>query len=469
MGTIYALMNYVMKFATDPSFQEEQGWVDWMMSKLYFIHHHLWTATRFFGWYLAVWAYLEYGAIAGAVVYGLVSLTDWVDGKVKRYRDRHNIEGKIGKNIVNLLEKVGINYNDEKFGNVFDGGADKIHIISPILYMIAGGISGSICQPLFFTMAFIDAGGQVFLWIKSRSLRKKGDERDLFEHLKVGKFKYAFQVLFVLLFFLSLDNSEIGWKWWPFWINLLVGTATLLTFFSVACKFNPLFGKYIADGITLQNVVCGFVAIFIGMKNFGFAAALIFTAGAFDALDGYVARRTGGSTLLYGDYKDSFADSVSFGLAPAMLLIYSGASFYVALTYFVMTCSRLAYYLRVHSPGGVFKGLPCPASGMMIASLLLWEDRVSLMALETVAVFVAILEVSFIFEFVFKKIQMKWYHVSLFEKVIPKKTMGSILVFFLVLAIIGRMEMGVTLLILLYVVFFYKPLADRISGVENEA
>jgi CDP-diacylglycerol---serine O-phosphatidyltransferase len=81
--------------------------------------------------------------------------------------------------------------------------------------------------------------------------------------------------------------------------------------------------------LTLGNAVCGFGAITItarvGPENFSgnelfLAAQLIFLAMLFDALDGSAARLTN-QTTDFGAQLDSLCDVVSFGVAPAFLML----------------------------------------------------------------------------------------------------------------------------------------------------
>jgi len=81
--------------------------------------------------------------------------------------------------------------------------------------------------------------------------------------------------------------------------------------------------------LTLGNAVCGFGAITItarvGPENFAgnelfLAAQLIFLAMLFDALDGSAARLTK-QTSDFGAQLDSLCDAVSFGVAPAFLML----------------------------------------------------------------------------------------------------------------------------------------------------
>jgi CDP-diacylglycerol--serine O-phosphatidyltransferase len=81
--------------------------------------------------------------------------------------------------------------------------------------------------------------------------------------------------------------------------------------------------------LTLGNAVCGFGAITItarvGPENFSgtelyAAAQLIFLAMLFDMLDGSAARLTN-QTSDFGAQLDSLCDAVSFGVAPAFLML----------------------------------------------------------------------------------------------------------------------------------------------------
>ena len=82
---------------------------------------------------------------------------------------------------------------------------------------------------------------------------------------------------------------------------------------------------------TLGNLVCGFAAIHYtsqsldeqmpwGWSTITFAGVLIFLGMFFDAIDGSVARLTGAASE-FGAQLDSLADIVTFGVAPAYLVL----------------------------------------------------------------------------------------------------------------------------------------------------
>ncbi len=74
-----------------------------------------------------------------------------------------------------------------------------------------------------------------------------------------------------------------------------------------------------ADTVTATNAALGFIAVAVAPTNVELAARLILLAAIADALDGIIARRTGGSEV--GPYLDSLADVASFGVAPAAMVL----------------------------------------------------------------------------------------------------------------------------------------------------
>ena len=136
--------------------------------------------------------------------------------------------------------------------------------------------------------------------------------------------------------------------------------------------------KYIPDGITLMNLVCGVCACVLAMWG-QYVPAFLFLLGSvvFDFLDGFFARLLNVVTPL-GKQLDSLSDLVSFGLAPALMAfnwyLHSGASHtvfaYAAFFYTCCAALRLARFNIDHGQKTDFKGLAVPAAAMIIAPLL---------------------------------------------------------------------------------------------------
>lgn len=158
--------------------------------------------------------------------------------------------------------------------------------------------------------------------------------------------------------------------------------------------------------LTLCNGVCGFASIIVASRihrdalfqdNPGHADAmtyllvaglLIFGGMIFDALDGRMAR-IANSASKFGAELDSLCDVISFGAAPAFLLLKLGPTpddtflynilFVSAVSYVICTILRLARF-NVESSldeesHRVFKGLPSPAAAGCIAAIAIMRHH----------------------------------------------------------------------------------------------
>ena len=165
---------------------------------------------------------------------------------------------------------------------------------------------------------------------------------------------------------------------------------------------------------TLGNAVCGFAAIYIAgldmpsadpltqwlsgydprtqlanleFSRFVIAAYFLFGAMFFDAIDGRLARFTRHTTD-FGGQLDSLADAISFGVAPAILMMQmlrSSAGFVpfgitrtiwaIGAVYMCCAVIRLARFNVSNEHGEQhhfsFLGLPSPAAAGVVASMVL--------------------------------------------------------------------------------------------------
>jgi CDP-diacylglycerol---serine O-phosphatidyltransferase len=154
--------------------------------------------------------------------------------------------------------------------------------------------------------------------------------------------------------------------------------------------------------LTLGNAVCGFAAIALASKIghgestanvewlFAMSGWLIIGAMGFDALDGYVARLSKTASE-FGMQLDSLCDAISFGAAPAFLLLKLGPDWsnerlhqalaVIAALYMACTILRLARF-NVESKidpnaGKRFRGLPSPAAAGCLASLAIMRGSIA--------------------------------------------------------------------------------------------
>ena len=130
--------------------------------------------------------------------------------------------------------------------------------------------------------------------------------------------------------------------------------------------------RWIPNVLTVINLFAGLVAIMLAFAGqWALAVALIFGAALSDSLEARVARRLNVASE-FGKQLDSFADLVSFGVAPsivAYLVNFAplGWSGYVLAAVFpVCAALRLARF-NVSGVKGRFVGLPVTLAGPALA------------------------------------------------------------------------------------------------------
>jgi CDP-diacylglycerol--serine O-phosphatidyltransferase len=175
--------------------------------------------------------------------------------------------------------------------------------------------------------------------------------------------------------------------------------------------------QYIAilpSSITLLNALCGFLSIVCasrgpgtflqgsyfhraGISYFALAGYMLFLAMIADMLDGRVARLSG-TTSGFGGQLDSLSDAISFGVAPAFLMIRMVDTrlavlgresvplvrfldrwvLFIAVVYALCTVIRLARFNvendEMETAHMNFAGLPSPAAAGMVLSLAIFRE-----------------------------------------------------------------------------------------------
>lgn len=146
---------------------------------------------------------------------------------------------------------------------------------------------------------------------------------------------------------------------------------------------------YIPNTITCLNLLCGSLAIVLAFHDgmtFGplgarqWAWVLIGAAAVFDFCDGLSARALGAYSSM-GKELDSLSDLVSFGLAPAFLVmnayVAAGASMWLSLVGLMIgLCGalRLAKFNVDTRQTTSFIGLPIPANAIFWVGVLGWIE-----------------------------------------------------------------------------------------------
>ena len=150
--------------------------------------------------------------------------------------------------------------------------------------------------------------------------------------------------------------------------------------------------------ITILNGVCGFAALVLAAEGlFAWAGYMILLAMIADVLDGRIARMSR-TTSSFGGQLDSLCDIISFGVAPAFLmlkilehevaglaepnLIFAFLQRFIWLasaTYISCTAIRLARFNveneEDESAHMSFIGLPSPAAAGVIVSLVIFHQQ----------------------------------------------------------------------------------------------
>jgi CDP-diacylglycerol--serine O-phosphatidyltransferase len=148
----------------------------------------------------------------------------------------------------------------------------------------------------------------------------------------------------------------------------------------------------IADAFTILNALLGFSAILAAFEGeLELAYVLVVLGVLADGLDGMVARRFG-SKWMIGDFLDIMADTVTFGVAPSVLMyityreglgdldvglsVFAGRALMFAvgatvITLGVLRLARFCYESDTDESGLYFTGLPIPATALLVVTMLL--------------------------------------------------------------------------------------------------
>jgi CDP-diacylglycerol---serine O-phosphatidyltransferase len=248
------------------------------------------------------------------------------------------------------------------WGEWLDPMCDKLTYLPPLIGFAYDGI---ISIELVWTLVVIEFIGQFFARRILTWINFSGAANNF------GKIKAIICFGLVILCALMDKNPGI--------INIADGVlmaSIILSSASVVFKFIP--NRLYADILSGLNFCCGVTSLVLTYHHyFAWAICIIIVGQLFDLFDGRMAMKHGGTK--YGPYLDDIADFVSFGLAPAYVVVEKGGSlaWFVGVAFIIGVAFRLARFVAVDKkrtdlPDGIFNGLPSPAGALIVlgASLI---------------------------------------------------------------------------------------------------
>jgi CDP-diacylglycerol--serine O-phosphatidyltransferase len=140
--------------------------------------------------------------------------------------------------------------------------------------------------------------------------------------------------------------------------------------------------RFIADGLSMMNAICGAFSIAAAMDGQPAWCLLLLLVGAgFDGLDGAAARKWGGTR--FGVLADDIADGISYALAPAVavaVVVAGGTGVVIGCAYALFTISRLVFFTlnkgSAEDDPRFFRGVPSTIGGVvaLCAAILFPEE-----------------------------------------------------------------------------------------------
>lgn len=286
-------------------------------------------------------------------IFTFAAILDGVDGVVAR-----------GCNLVSRL------------GEWLDPMCDKLTYLPPLVgfaYTPNSFTGLPILSPqLIWILVAIELVGQFFARRMLAWLKVSGAANNF------GKIKAI--ICFALVILCALMDANPGM------LNIgdgVLGSCIVLSAASMIFKFVP--NRLYADILSMLNFMCGVTSLILTYHHFyAWAICVIIMGQLFDLFDGRMALKHGGTK--YGPWLDDIADFVSFGLAPAYMVIMRGGTFalFFAAIYVVGVAFRLVRFVtkdkgRTDLPAGIFNGFPSPAGALIVLGtslvsgpILLW-------------------------------------------------------------------------------------------------
>ncbi len=243
------------------------------------------------------------------------------------------------------------------WGESLDPLCDKLTYLPPL---VAFALQKQLSLQLVSSLVIIELCGQFFARPLLSLLKTSGAANNF------GKIKTM--ICFGLVIFCSLQsaNPQI-----PNVGDEILVACIILAAASILFKFIP--NRLYADILSTLNFCCGIISLYFASQGrFAMAICVIIIGQLFDLFDGRMAELHGGTK--YGPYLDDIADFVSFGLAPAYMIVARNDNWYsiiVAVIFIASVAYRLYRFVttdkkRNDLPEGIFNGLPSPAGALIV-------------------------------------------------------------------------------------------------------
>ncbi|MBU8849674.1 MAG: CDP-alcohol phosphatidyltransferase family protein, partial [Desulfobacterales bacterium] len=319
---------------------KKQSMREYIMSHQWLLHPNsicYWrTGMAAFGFIL--YFFTPYQSIA-IFIFTFAAILDGVDGVVARGCDLRS-----------------------QWGEWLDPMCDKLTYLPPLIGFSYAGI---ISIKMIWVLVAIEFVGQFFARQILSRIKFSGAANNF------GKIKAI--ICFGLVILCALMDKTPGL------VNItdeVLMACIVLSSASVVFKFIP--NRLYADILSVLNFCCGVTSLILTHHHyFAWAICIIIVGQLFDLFDGRMALKHGGTK--YGPYLDDIADFVSFGLAPAYVIVQIGGSlaWFVGVIFIIGVAFRLIRFIakdktRTDLPEGIFNGLPSPAGALIVlgASLI---------------------------------------------------------------------------------------------------
>ncbi len=273
-----------------------------------------------------------------------------------------------------------------KWGEWLDPMCDKLTYLPPL---IGFAYAGYLSTKLVWILVIVELIGQFLARHILKLLHSSGAANNF------GKIKAI--ICFALVIFCALLEKN------PTIVNIgdeVLVACILLSSASLIFKFVP--NRLYADILSTLNFFCGITSLILTHnRQFSWAILIIIMGQLFDLFDGRMAEKHGGTK--YGPYLDDIADFVSFGLAPAYVIVKSGGAlaWFFGFIFFIGVAYRLIRFISVDKkrtdlPEGVFNGLPSPAGALIVLGAALVVQPTLLWVAATLSVGLMVSHVRFV-------------------------------------------------------------------------